>query len=369
MHADSVLTVGLGDRAYDIIVGRDLLDRTDTLAITHLADRHVIIVSDHNVAAHHLERLAIACNRVARRCDTLTVAAGEASKNMEVLSDLLEDILALGVDRGVMLVALGGGVVGDLVGFAAASLLRGVDFIQVPSSLLAQVDSSVGGKTGVNAAAGKNLIGAFHQPRLVLADTALLDTLPDRELRAGYAEIVKYGLLGDSDFFEWLEAHGADVLARAPEALSYAILTSCTAKARIVEADELESGQRALLNLGHTFGHAFEAVAGYDGCLLHGEAIAAGMGLAFDLATYMDLCGGQDSARAKAHLEASGLASGLAGIPIGNASTQTLITLMGRDKKVRNGTMHFVLPRRIGDSFVCDYVTVDSLQHVLEAGE
>ena len=369
MHTDSVLTVGLGDRAYDIIVGRDLLDRADTLATLHLADRHVIIVSDHNVAAHHMERLAMACGRVARRCDTLTVAAGEASKNMQVLSDLLENILALGVDRGVMLVALGGGVVGDLVGFAAASLLRGVDFIQVPSSLLAQVDSSVGGKTGVNAAAGKNLIGAFHQPRLVLADTALLDTLPDRELRAGYAEIVKYGLLGDSDFFEWLEAHGADVLARAPEALSHAILTSCAAKARIVEADEREAGQRALLNLGHTFGHAFEAVAGYDGSLLHGEAIAAGMGLAFDLATYMDLCSGQDSARAKAHLEASGLASGLAGIPVGNASTQTLIGLMGRDKKVRNGTMHFVLPRRIGDSFVCDSVTVEALQHVLEAGE
>ena len=368
MHTDSVLTVGLGDRAYDIIIGCGLLDRADTVANIHLADRHVIIVSDHNVAAQHMERLAIACGRVARRCDKLMFAAGEASKNMQVLSRLLEDILALGVDRDVMLVALGGGVVGDLVGFAAASLLRGVDFIQVPSSLLAQVDSSVGGKTGVNAASGKNLIGAFHQPRLVLADTTLLDTLPDRELRAGYAEIVKYGLLGDSDFFEWLEAHGTDVLSRAPEALSHAILTSCAAKARIVEADERESGQRALLNLGHTFGHAFEAVAGYDGTLLHGEAIAAGIGLAFDLATYMDICSGQDSARVKAHLEGSGLASGLADIPVGNASTQTLIALMGRDKKVRNGTMYFVLPRRIGDSFVCDKVTVDGLQHILEAG-
>ena len=368
MHSDSSLTVGLGDRAYDIIVGRDLLDRADTLANAQLAGRHAIIISDTHVADLHMDRLATACARVAQRCDRLTVPAGEASKSMAVLARLLEDILALGVDRGVVLVAFGGGVVGDLVGFAAASLLRGVDFIQVPTSLLAQVDSSVGGKTGVNAQAGKNLIGAFHQPRLVLADTAVLDSLPDRELRAGYAEIVKYGLLGDATFFEWLEANGTAVLARDPQALSQAILTSCGAKARIVEADERESGQRALLNLGHTFGHAFEAVAGYDGSLLHGEAVAAGMGLAFDLATYMDICSGQDSTRAKAHLDASGLASGLAGLALPDNDTAQLIALMGRDKKVRNGQLHFVLPRRIGDSFVCDTVPVDALQHVLEAG-
>ncbi|HCD78737.1 MAG TPA: 3-dehydroquinate synthase, partial [Alphaproteobacteria bacterium] len=292
MHSDSSLTVGLGDRAYDIIVGRDLLARADNLAAAQLTDRHVIIITDSQVAGYHLDSLASACSRVARRCDTLTITAGEASKSMSVLSVLLEDILALGVDRGVVLVALGGGVVGDLAGFAAASLLRGVDFIQVPTSLLAQVDSSVGGKTGVNAAAGKNLIGAFHQPRLVLADTAVLDTLPDRELRAGYAEVAKYGLLGDADFFEWLEAHGADVLTREPQALKDAIMTSCAAKARIVEADEREAGTRALLNLGHTFGHALEATAGYDGSLLHGEAVAAGIGLAFDLAQHLDLCTG-----------------------------------------------------------------------------
>ena len=371
MHSDSSLTVGLGDRAYDIIVGRDLLARADNLAAAQLTDRHVIIITDSQVAGYHLDSLASACSRVARRCDTLTITAGEASKSMSVLSVLLEDILALGVDRGVVLVALGGGVVGDLAGFAAASLLRGVDFIQVPTSLLAQVDSSVGGKTGVNAAAGKNLIGAFHQPRLVLADTAVLDTLPDRELRAGYAEVAKYGLLGDADFFEWLEAHGADVLTREPQALKDAIMTSCAAKARIVETDEREIGTRALLNLGHTFGHALEATAGYDGSLLHGEAVAAGMGLAFDLAQHLDLCTGQDAVRVKAHLDASGLPFSLASAPVCHTSvcgtsSDALIQLMQRDKKVRDGQMRFVLPRGIGDSFVCDYVPIAALHHVLE---
>ena len=371
MHSDSSLTVGLGDRAYDIIVGRDLLARADNLAAAQLTDRHVIIITDSQVAGYHLDSLASACSRVARRCDTLTITAGEASKSMSVLSVLLEDILALGVDRGVVLVALGGGVVGDLAGFAAASLLRGVDFIQVPTSLLAQVDSSVGGKTGVNAAAGKNLIGAFHQPRLVLADTAVLDTLPDRELRAGYAEVAKYGLLGDADFFEWLEAHGADVLTREPQALKDAIMTSCAAKARIVEADEREAGTRALLNLGHTFGHALEATAGYNGSLLHGEAVAAGMGLAFDLAQHLDLCTGQDAVRAKAHLDASGLPFSLASAPVCHTSvcgtsSDALIQLMQRDKKVRDGQMRFVLPRGIGDSFVCDDVPIAALHHVLE---
>jgi len=371
MHSDSSLTVGLGDRAYDIIVGRDLLARADNLAAAQLTDRHVIIITDSQVAGYHLDSLASACSRVARRCDTLTITAGEASKSMSVLSVLLEDILALGVDRGVVLVALGGGVVGDLAGFAAASLLRGVDFIQVPTSLLAQVDSSVGGKTGVNAAAGKNLIGAFHQPRLVLADTAVLDTLPDRELRAGYAEVAKYGLLGDADFFEWLEAHGADVLTREPQALKDAIMTSCAAKARIVETDEREIGTRALLNLGHTFGHALEATAGYDGSLLHGEAVAAGMGLAFDLAQHLNLCTGQDAVRVKAHLDASGLPFSLASAPVCHTSvcgtsSDALIQLMQRDKKVRDGQMRFVLPRGIGDSFVCDYVPIAALHHVLE---
>ena len=367
MHKSSKLTVGLGDRAYNIIVGRGLIERADELAGDILTGRHAIIISDDIVAPLHAPALAAACEEICRRCDQLTVPAGESSKSMPVLETLLEDILDLGVDRDVILIALGGGVVGDLVGFAAASLLRGVDFIQVPTSLLAQVDSSVGGKTGVNAEAGKNLIGAFHQPKLVLADTQTLDTLPIRELRAGYAEVIKYGLLGDASFFEWLEANGAAVLSRDPEALSKAVLTSCEAKARIVEADEREAGQRALLNLGHTFAHAFEAMAGYDGSLLHGEAVGTGMVLAYDLAVEMGLCQGQDAGRARAHISASGLATKLADLPVHDATNDELVAVMKRDKKARQGNMRFIVPRAIGDSFVCDDVSMETLARVLDA--
>ena len=367
MNHHQPLTVGLGARSYDIAVGRGLLDRIVDITDGMLAGRHVVIISDAAVAPHHLAPLEVACRTTARRCDSLTVASGEASKSMTVLARLLEDVLALGVDRDVILIALGGGVIGDLVGFAAASLLRGVDFIQVPTTLLAQVDSSVGGKTGVNAAAGKNLIGAFHQPRAVVIDIATLETLPARELRAGYAEVVKYGLLGDAGFFEWLEANGGDVLRRDEAALSHAILTSCAAKARIVEADENEAGQRALLNLGHTFAHAFEAVCGYDGRLLHGEAVGVGMVMAYRLAGKMGLCSGQDGGRAAAHISTSGLSTRLADIPAATASTAELIDIMRRDKKVRNGQMRFVLPRSIGDSFVCDTVPEDMLATVLDA--
>ena len=367
MHDISTLTVGLGTRAYDITVGRDLIARADAVTSEHLADRHAVIISDMAVATTHLPPLEAACRRACRRCDTLTVPSGEASKSMSVLAQLLDDILAIGVDRDVVLVALGGGVIGDLVGFAAASLLRGVDFIQVPTTLLAQVDSSVGGKTGVNAAAGKNLIGAFHQPRAVLADLGTLDTLPDRELRAGYAEVVKYGLLGDAGFFEWLEAHGAAVLARDDAALRHAVTTSCTAKAHIVEADERESGQRALLNLGHTFAHALEAVCGYDGTLLHGEAVGTGMALAYDLATEMQLCTGQDRGRVHAHLAGLGLVTRLADSPAAFADNDRLIDIMRRDKKARRGRMRFVVPRGIGDSFVSEEVPEDTLRSVLDA--
>ena len=366
IDTSSPLTVSLSERTYNIHVGRGLVGNADIHAGPFLTGRHAVIISDSQVAPLHLNKLNIACSRATRRCDELIIPAGEASKSMPVLSEMLEKILTLGVDRDVVLIALGGGVVGDLVGFAAASLLRGVDFIQIPTSLLAQVDSSVGGKTGVNAAAGKNLIGAFHQPRCVLADIALLDTLPDRELRAGYAEVVKYGLLDDATFFEWLEVNGAAVLARKPEALTTAIIASCATKARIVESDEREVGARALLNLGHTFGHAFEAAAGFDGTLLHGEAVAVGIGLAFDLAKDMNLCTGQDTERAKAHLRTIGLAASLAELPVRNTPSERLITLMRRDKKSRNGKMRFVLPRAIGDSFVCDTVEEDALYRVLE---
>jgi len=368
MTDSPILTVGLDDRAYNITVGRGLIARIDEVAGAQLADRHVVIITDDAVAPHHLAPLTAACARTCRRVDSLPVASGEASKSMAVLAGLLEDILALGVDRDVVLVALGGGVIGDLAGFAAASLLRGVDFIQVPTTLLAQVDSSVGGKTGVNAAVGKNLIGAFHQPRAVVIDIDTLATLPDRELHAGYAEVIKYGLLGDAAFFEWLEAHGADVLRRDEAALRHAIITSCTAKARIVEADEREAGQRALLNLGHTFAHAFESVCGYDGRLLHGEAVGVGMVLAYRLAGEMGLCPGQDGGRAAAHIAASGLSTRLAEIPAITATTSALVNIMRRDKKVRHGRMRFVLPRAIGDSFVCDEVPEALLTQVLEGG-
>ncbi|MGC6519883.1 MAG: 3-dehydroquinate synthase [Candidatus Puniceispirillaceae bacterium] len=367
MQKDSTLTVGLGTRTYDIHVGRGLIGRADDILGDMLADRHAVIISDAVVAPLHLPALEAACGRVCRRVDSLTVPSGEASKSMPVLATLIEDILALGVDRDVLILALGGGVIGDLAGFAAASLLRGVDFIQVPTTLLAQVDSSVGGKTGVNAAAGKNLIGAFHQPRAVLADMASLDTLADRELRAGYAEVVKYGLLGDAGFFEWLEANGRDVLTRSDAALSHAVVTSCRAKARIVEADEREAGQRALLNLGHTFAHALEAVCGYDGTLLHGEAVGTGMALAYDLGTAMQLCTGQDRGRVHAHLAQNGLVTRLAASPAAKADNEDLIEIMRRDKKARRGRLRFVVPRGIGDSFVSDDVAEGTLHTILDA--
>jgi 3-dehydroquinate synthase len=365
----SKLTVGLGDRAYDIAIGPDLIDRAGETLNPIVVNRHIIIVSDKNVAKLHLARLEAGFKPHARKIDHFALAAGEASKSMAVLSRLLDDILALGIDRSVLLVAFGGGVVGDLAGFAAASLLRGVDFVQIPTSLLAQVDSSVGGKTGVNATSGKNLIGAFYQPKAVLADTSLLASLPARELRAGYAEVVKYGLLGDVRFFTWLEQNSAAILALEQDAIMHAILTSCKAKARIVEADEREAGKRALLNLGHTFAHAFEAEAGYDGSLLHGEAVAVGMGLAFDLSVDLGICASDDAARCKAHLHAVGLPSKQADLAVGNVASGRLIDHMKHDKKMCNGKMHFVLVRAIGNAFVSGDVPLNMVKAVIKRGQ
>ena len=362
------LTVGLGERAYDITIGPGLIDQAGLMLGKIAADRHTIVVSDNQVASLHLQRLCDGLLPVTRKLDHFIVASGEASKSMVVLAQLLDDILAIGVDRSVLLVAFGGGVIGDLTGFVAATLLRGVDFVQMPTSLLAQVDSSVGGKTGVNAKAGKNLIGAFYQPRAVIADTDLLATLPVRELRAGYAEVVKYGLLGDSRFFEWLEQHGDQVLALKPEAIQHAIHKSCLTKAHIVETDEREADKRALLNLGHTFGHAFEAAAKYDGRLLHGEAVAAGIGLAFDLSVDLGLCAQQAADRCKSHLHASGLPSDQASLPAGNAPAEILLNHMKNDKKTRNGVMHFVLARAIGDAFVHGDVPEAAVKKLLERG-
>ena len=362
------LTVGLGNRAYDIVIGPDLIDRAGEILGRIAANRHIVVISDENVAKLHLKRLKIGLRTHARAVGHFEVPAGEASKSMKTLSILLENILAVNVDRSVLLIAFGGGVVGDLTGFAAASLLRGVDYVQIPTTLLAQVDSSVGGKTGVNATAGKNLIGAFYQPKAVLADTSLLATLPMRELKAGYAEVAKYGLLGDATFFCWLEHNSADILRLETNAITNAIYTSCHAKARIVEMDEHENGNRALLNLGHTFAHAFEAEAGYNGSLLHGEAVAAGIALAFDLSVDLNLCEPSDAARCKAHFRANGLPTGQGDLKSNLAGVSKLLNHMKHDKKVQNGRMHFILVRAIGDAFISGNVPPKMVKALLQRG-
>jgi 3-dehydroquinate synthase len=291
--------------------------------------------------------------------------AGEPSKSFAGLEKLCTALLTAGVDRGGLIVALGGGVIGDVTGFSAGVVKRGVAFAQIPTTLLAQVDSSVGGKTAINTPQGKNLIGLFHQPSIVIADTDVLKTLPRRELLAGYAEVVKYGALGDRAFFEWLESNGANALAGNSDAISYAVAHSCRMKAEIVSRDEREAGERALLNLGHTFGHALEAATGYSDRLLHGEGVAIGMALAFRLSVKLGLCPGQDSERVVRHLAAVGLPSSIADIPGPRPSAQVLIEHMGHDKKVRDGTINFILLRGIGEAFVTDKVPIDELMKTL----
>ena len=361
-----IVSVGLGARSYDIHIGLELLTNAAQYIAPFITGRKLIIISDETVGALYEASLVNQLKPLARDYMSLRVPAGEASKSLHHFSALCEEILQSGIDRQTVLIALGGGVIGDLVGYVAASLLRGLDFIQIPTSLLAQVDSSVGGKTGINASAGKNLIGAFHQPRLVLADISVLDSLSPREMRAGYAEVVKYGLLGDHDFFEWLEANGAQVLARDPAALSYAVQTSCQAKADIVAADETEAGKRALLNLGHTFAHAFEAEAGYNGSLLHGEAVAAGLGTAFAFSAALGLCHGQDVQRAKAHLSASELPASRKDLPAGNASAEQLLLHMKKDKKVENAALTFILAHGIGAAEIHKNVPAEQVIDFLE---
>ncbi|HIM46716.1 MAG TPA: 3-dehydroquinate synthase, partial [Alphaproteobacteria bacterium] len=302
-----LVQVALGARSYDIVVGSSLLaDAGDHIAPLLTIPR-TILVTDENVAPLYQERVAQSLARHGIACDSIIVAPGEGSKSFANLQDLLERLLAGRAERGLTLLALGGGVIGDLVGFAASVLLRGVDVIQLPTTLLAQIDSSVGGKTGINSRHGKNLIGSFHQPRLVLADSDALDSLASREMAAGYAEMVKYGLIDDASFFAWLEANGGEVLAGDDAARRHAIAHCCRAKARIVAEDEQEQGRRALLNLGHTFAHAFEAECGYSDALLHGEAVSIGMVLAFRLSHRLGLCGEDEGARMAAHLAAHGL--------------------------------------------------------------
>ncbi|MGE3333039.1 MAG: 3-dehydroquinate synthase [Rhodospirillaceae bacterium] len=364
----TVVRVPLGARSYDIHVGRDLLARTSALMMPVLSQKRVFIVTDNNVAPLYLAPLTHALTNAGIRADHSIVPAGEASKDFGHLATLLDAMLAAKCERGTMIVALGGGVIGDLAGFAASILLRGVDFVQIPTTLLSQVDSSVGGKTGINTVAGKNLVGSFHQPRLVIADTDVLATLPRRELLAGYAEVAKYGLLGDADFWAWLETHGAEALNGDHAALRDAIVASCTAKAKVVAADEKEGGIRALLNLGHTFGHALEAEMGYGGELLHGEAVAIGMVLAFALSARLGLCPAADVEKVRAHLKAVAL-------PVdpprnsarGKITAAMLIAHMSQDKKMKDGAVNFVLARRIGEAFMSRDVPPAALEATLSA--
>lgn len=367
MDSEQIVKVELGARAYDIVIGERLLPRAARFIQPLLTRPKLAIVSDANLADSHLPVLTAALDEAGIAHTSHIVPAGEASKSWTQLSDLCDWLLAQEIERKDCIIALGGGVVGDLTGFAAAILRRGTRFIQIPTSLLAQVDSSIGGKTAINSAHGKNLIGAFHQPDLVLADMDVLKTLPVREVGAGYAEIVKYGALGDRGFFDWLEKNGAQVLELQPQAVSHAVAESCRAKAAIVARDEREAGERALLNLGHTFGHAFEALSGYGDDLLHGEAVAYGMVLAFAFSAARGLCADADAARLKSHLAACGLPTEMRQIGKGAFDADALIDAMRQDKKVEAGQMRFILARALGDSFIATDVREDELRPFLVA--
>ena len=345
----TTLTVNLGERSYDILIGENLLKQAADHITPHLKAKRVAIVTDENVHALHGKTLETALAGL--ETHMIIRPAGENQKSFEGLQAVLEVLFRAGFDRNDTLIAFGGGVIGDLTGFAASIYKRGCSFIQIPTTLLSQVDSSVGGKTAINNEFGKNLIGAFYQPKLVLADTSVLKTLPPRELKAGYAEVVKYGLLGDKSFFEWLESHGQDVLDLDPAATAQAVAISCETKARIVAADERERGERALLNLGHTFAHALEIEAGYSGDLLHGEAVSAGMEMAFEYSAVQGLCTLSDAERVKAHFKTLGLTS-IRDIKTLLKDAEKLLTHMNQDKKNEGGALTLILARSIGEAFV-----------------
>lgn len=360
------VAVALAERSYKIHVGPSLLANAGAL-LAPFARGPVPVITDANVSGLHLSHLMDALRGKGIDAKPIVLAPGEATKSFDHLEDLTSALLASGVDRGGLIIAFGGGVIGDLVGFAAGILKRGVDFAQIPTTLLAQVDSSVGGKTAINTAEGKNLVGLFHQPRIVLADTALLKTLPRRELLAGYAEVVKYGALGDAEFFRWLEENGGRALAHEDEAIVHAVAHSCRMKAEIVSRDERETGDRALLNFGHTFAHALEAATGYSDRLLHGEAVAIGMVLAIQLSIALGLCSSGDLERLRRHLSAVGLPTSIAAIPGTRPARDTLLAHMAHDKKVKDGRLVFVLTRGIGRTFISADVPVEHVRALLGA--
>ncbi|PQA88990.1 3-dehydroquinate synthase [Hyphococcus luteus] len=357
--------VPLGDRSYDIKIGGGLLDQAGALISPLLKRPRVAVVTDAHVMAAQGERLRQGLQAGCVEADFITLKPGEATKSFSELEALTGRLLDLGIERDDMVLAFGGGVIGDLTGFACAILRRGCRFAQIPTTLLAQVDSAVGGKTAINVPQGKNLIGAFYQPALVLADIDALATLPARELSAGYAEVVKYGLIADAAFFEWCEKHGSALLDGDAGARTQAVKVSCEAKAAIVGADEQEKGKRALLNLGHTFGHAFEAYFGYSDKLLHGEGVALGMALAFDYSARLGLCSGQDAGRVKAHLAATGLPADIADLKAG-IPADALARYMMQDKKVEQGKLTLILARAIGDAFIAKDAKVEDVAAFLK---
>jgi 3-dehydroquinate synthase len=357
--------VALGARSYDILIGSGLIAATGAEIARRFPGRAVGIVTDAVVGPLHAPAVEASLAAAGIRHARITVPAGEASKRFAVLEEVVDRILDHRLERGDLILALGGGVVGDLAGFAAAIVRRGMAFVQMPTSLLAQVDSSVGGKTGINSRHGKNLIGAFHQPGLVIADTDVLDTLSTREFRAGYAEVAKYGLIDNPGFFAWLETHWRGVFQGGRDRV-HAIATSCRAKAAVVARDETETGDRALLNLGHTFGHALEAVTGYDSArLVHGEAVAIGMAQAFRFSARLGLCGPHVPERVVAHLKAVGLPTRLADIPGGAGDADGLMAAIAQDKKVARGRLTFILARGIGESFIARDVDPEAVRAFL----
>ena len=369
-HSDPItVNVALGERAYDIVIGRDLLPSLGKRIAALRPGARTAIVTDRTVASHWLEKTEASLAEADIPTSRIVVDEGEGSKSYAGLEKVSEALIGARIERNDLVVALGGGVVGDLAGFAAAILRRGVDFVQVPTSLLAQVDSSVGGKTGINSPQGKNLLGAFHQPALVVADTRVLDTLSPRQFRAGYAEVAKYGLLGDAAFFSWLEANHGDIFAGG-SAREHAIATSCRAKAAIVARDERETGDRALLNLGHTFGHALEAATGFSDRLFHGEGVAIGMVLAAEFSAEAGMISGDDAARIKSHLAAVGLPTSLRDIAgfsqEGLADADTLMALMAQDKKVKRGRLVFILLQAIGRAAIVSDVEPSRVRDFLQ---
>lgn len=358
------LHVNLGERGYDIIVGARSLARAGEYMNPLLNGKNVVIVSDSNVARFYLHRLSNALEDAKIRFRSLVVPAGEATKSLSAFAELMENMLEQKPDRRTVLIALGGGVVGDLTGFAASVLLRGVDFIQIPTTLLSQVDSSVGGKTGINSKFGKNLIGSFHQPILVLSDVSTLISLPKRELLSGYAEMVKYGFINDTEFFNWLENNAAALLAGDTALQTQAIVKSCAAKAAIVAADEKEQNVRALLNFGHTFAHAFEAETGYSEVLLHGEAVAIGMVLAYATSVKLGICPQEDLVRATKHLKAVGLLTSPLEVRK-ECNIDALMEHFTRDKKAMGGKLTFVLTHGIGKAFIENNVDSGVIRQVL----